>query len=149
MKSFKVTVIGSVYLVLNWFRQLTLRAITSIEGGRVLVASLTQLEATRASELQGQRSDEKPISSDLYESLLAEDDFIVDSVDHERLSVLREYVSQGRGGVAVVISERGGGKSFLLKRLAMESSNFKSIMGYIFLEFFLIGPVFVACQYRY
>jgi hypothetical protein len=123
VKSYKGALIGAGYLSLNWFRQRILRVVTSFEGGRALVASLTRMEATRASELQGERKDENPIPTELYERLLADDDHIVDSVAREELSVLVEHVSQGRSGAAVIISERGGGKSSLLKRVAMESGS--------------------------
>lgn len=123
LKSYLGTVIGIVYLILNWLRQQVLRGITSFEGGRVLVASLTQLEAARASEQEEKGKDENPIPATLIKELLLNDDHVIDSIAAQELSILEEYVSAGRSGIAAIISSRGGGKSLLLQRVAMKTDN--------------------------
>ncbi|MEN8244782.1 MAG: ATP-binding protein [Thermodesulfobacteriota bacterium] len=110
--------VGAVYLIMNGLRQLLLRMITKFEAGRYIIANLIRIEAIRVSEKEPMEIQGKPISADKRNLLFDDDGGTVESVGQDTLKQMIELVEGGSKGSALIVVEHGGGKSFLLKRLA-------------------------------
>jgi hypothetical protein len=117
LRSYFGAVIGAVYLIVNHFRLWLLKGVTTFEGGRFLIANLTRLEAMRVSERQQQKSKGKPISDDMHRRLFEADDDLVESYCDSHLDRMADLVRQRKKGAAVLVAERGGGRTQLLRRL--------------------------------
>jgi len=110
--------LGAVYLFVIWMRRFVLRLVTTFEGGRYLIANLTRLEAIRVSEREPQKIEGDPVSEDIRRLLFDDDGGTVESVGQDTLEKMTRLVEKGRKGMAAVVVEHGGGKSFLIRRLA-------------------------------
>jgi len=117
LRSFVGAVFGAIYLFVNSFRQWVLRVVTAFEGGRYFVANLTRLEAMRVSERMAQKIDGDPISDEMRRRLYENEGGLVKSAGQESLERITRLVEHGRGGMAGVVAELGGGKTHFLKRL--------------------------------
>jgi hypothetical protein len=117
LRSFLGAVFGAIYLFVNGFRQWVLRVVTAFEGGRYFIANLTRLEAMRVSERMSQKIDGDPISDEIRRRLYADEGGFVKSAGQESLERITHLVDQGRSGMAGVVAEQGGGKTYFLKRL--------------------------------
>lgn len=109
--------IGTIYLLGDEVRQWLIRAVTTFEVGRHLIANLTRIEAVRVSERQRQDDRGESIPQDTRDRLLGAEGVIVESVGMDILERMVALVEQEQRGEAVIVAERGGGKSQLLERL--------------------------------
>ena len=117
LRSYVSAGVASPYLITVRLQQQFLRAISGLEWGRRLQASLYKRELTREMARLGALGG-KPISAELRDQLLVGRGQIIDKVARGELARLVELVEDDRGGVAVIVAERGCGKSLMLQRLA-------------------------------
>jgi hypothetical protein len=116
-RSFLSAATSGCYLIALRLQQQMLQAVSGLEWGRRFQARLYQHELVREmARLQAVGGE--PISKDLRSRLLTDDGKFVDKVGRSVVARLSELVERGKGGVAAVVAERGGGKSLLLQRLA-------------------------------
>ena len=118
-RSYVSAAVASPYLITVRLQQQFLRAISGLEWGRRLQASLYKRELTREKARLGTLGGQ-PISAELRDRLLVGRGQIIDKVARGELTRLAELVEDDRGGVAVIVAERGCGKSLMLQRLAMK-----------------------------
>jgi hypothetical protein len=116
-RSYVSAAVASPYLITVRLQQQFLRAISGLEWGKRLQASLYKRELTREKARLGALGG-TPISAELRDQLLLGKGQIIDKVARGELARLVELVEEGRGGVAVIVAERGCGKSLMLQRLA-------------------------------
>jgi AAA domain len=109
--------IGAAYLIGDVFRQWFLRGIATFEWGRHLIANLTRIEAVRVSERQRRQHHGDPIPEEMRKRLFMGEGILVESVGRNILERMVSLVEQERQGTAVIVAERGGGKTQLLERL--------------------------------
>jgi hypothetical protein len=118
---YKNAAIGGAYLMIQGLRRQIIKGITRFEGGRHLLANLTRREALRTMDGQRGLINSAPIPKTLRQRLMEEDRQVVQKVAEKEFARLLELDKQGEGGMAIIIAERGGGKSGLLKRLQMSA----------------------------
>lgn len=112
-----MTIAGASYLMWTAVMRWVLRRVAGWEQGRRLLALLVRREVER--EIFGERpDDEAPLDEELATRLLALRDLYLDPVTKSALDDLAGAIEFQRGGGYVVLSERGGGKTSFLARLA-------------------------------
>ena len=121
--SYLGTVLGAVYLMVDGFRRWVLRGVTGFEGGRYFVANLTRLEAMRVSERMSQKIEGDPISNKIRARLFADEGRLVESIGQNSLERMTHLVEQEGKGSAVVVAERGVGKTHLFSRIESRFEN--------------------------
>lgn len=109
--------IGAIHLIGDVFRQWLLRGISTFEWGRHLIANLTRIEAVRISERQRRQVHGEPIPEEVRSRLYKDEGSLVESVGRDILERMVSLVERERQGAAVIVAERGGGKTQLLERL--------------------------------
>ncbi len=109
--------LGAALLLIDGVRQIALQTVTATEGGRSFIANLSRMEALRASERRKKITSGEPISAHLRELLYEGDDRLVESAGHEALEKMVGLARRGQQGEALIVAERGGGKSQLFARL--------------------------------
>jgi len=109
--------IGAIHLIGDVFRQWLLRGISTFEWGRHLIANLTRIEAVRVSERQRRQVRGEPIPEEVRNRLYKDEGSLVESVGRDILERMALLVEKERRGDAVIVAERGGGKTQLLERL--------------------------------
>lgn len=116
LKSWITTSIAGLYLIGLRLQEGFLEIVSQTDWGGRILANLysRQLESE-----SGQRTDDaQPISRELHDQLIVGEGKIVEKFARQTLLRLVEWVESGHGGEAVIIAERGGGKTTLLQRLA-------------------------------
>jgi hypothetical protein len=116
-RSYVSAAVASPYLITIRLQQQFLRAISGLEWGRRLQASLYKRELTREKARLGTLGGQ-PISAELRERLMVGKGQVVEKVARGELARLAGLVEDNLGGVAVIVAERGCGKSLMLQRLA-------------------------------
>ncbi len=117
LRSYVSAAVASPYLITVRLQQQFLRAISRLEWGKRLQANLYKRELTREKARLGTLGG-KPISAELRDQILVGRGQVIDKIARGELARLVELVEDDRGGVAVIVAERGCGKSLLLQRLA-------------------------------
>ncbi len=117
LRSYVSAAVASPYLITVRLQQQAFRAISGLEWGRRLQANLYKRELSREKARLGTLGG-KPISAELRDQLLVGRGQIIDKVARGELARLVKLVEDDRGVVAVIVAERGCGKSLLLQRLA-------------------------------
>jgi len=116
-KSYLGAAIGAAYLIWDAIRQRLLRGISAFQWGRHLIANLTRIEAVRVSERQRRQVHGEPIPEEVRNRLYKDEGSLVESVGRDILERMVHLVEKERRGDAVIVAERGGGKTQLLERL--------------------------------
>jgi len=118
LSGFMGAVLGAAYLMVNGLRRLVLRLVATFEGGRYFIANLSRLEAILASEREPQKIEGDPISDAIRDRFFDDNGGTVESLGQKTLQEMTALVEKDPKGAAVIVTEHGGGKTFLIKRLA-------------------------------
>jgi len=109
--------LGGGYLLWDVSRQWLLRGIAAFEWGRHLIANLTRIEAVRISERQRRQHTYEPITAEMRNRLYTCEGRFVESAGRNILEQMDQLVANNRRGEAIIVAERGGGKTQLIERL--------------------------------
>ncbi len=116
LNNFASAAVGGLYLIgVSLWRSL-LDAISEMDWGRRVQAHLNTREMARARKRQQDVGE--PISAELRDRLIAGPGRLVEKIARSELMQLVKLVDSGHGRQAIIIAERGGGKTTLLQRLA-------------------------------
>ncbi|MBT8355913.1 MAG: hypothetical protein KJO60_15415, partial [Desulfofustis sp.] len=109
--------LGAILLLIDGVRLIALKTVTTTEEGRSFIANLSRIEALRASERRKKITSGEPISRHLRELLYEVDGRLVESAGLEALEKMVGLARRRQQGEALIVAERGGGKSQLFARL--------------------------------
>jgi hypothetical protein len=111
--SYLTAALGAIYLIGQASMRSIVRRIARLEAGRRLLALLSRTDTQEGIDAGAI----EPLSGDRRAALLVAPGEVVDAARPE-LDKLVSLVEGGAGGAVAVLSERGGGKTTLLRRLA-------------------------------
>jgi len=118
LESYFATAIGSGYLAFAALQHWLIRRVAGFEEGRRALATFAHIEAVRLQERYGELEGTAPIDEALRRQLVEIPSEPVQSYAAPLLERLVGMVEQGRTFAAVLIGERGMGKSYFLRQLA-------------------------------
>lgn len=122
ISSYIYTVFGAIYLLRLTISKRFYEWIADFSTGQQILDSILGIEMAKASLKQKGDEELTPITEDLEEKLLQRSENIIRQVGNATLKAILAGAEKETGGLLVLVSESGGGKSVILQRAAMETS---------------------------
>ena len=120
LEGFGATLVGGTFLFLKGLRRFVLRRVAAFDEGRRVLAGFAHAEALRLQERLGEFEGTGPLDEDLKRRLFDAQIEPIESYGRAALQSFVRTVEEGRDTTAILVGERGLGKSFFLRRLAGE-----------------------------
>lgn len=114
--TYKLAAMGGAYLSALAVERRLLQGLTEVESGRRFLAQFLRREAQRQQEREG-FVEGRPISPELRSRLLKSTGSVFETFARPQFNALMRLAERGLGGAAMVVADRGGGKSVFLRRL--------------------------------
>jgi len=116
LKGFVSAAGGGVYLIGLNLQTRFFEVISELDWGRRILASLDTRRLVRTRAQQPEAGE--PVAAELRDRLIAGPAELVEKIARREFARLVDLVNRGQGDIAVIIAERGGGKTNFLQRLA-------------------------------
>ncbi len=114
--TYKLAAVGGAYLSALAVERRLLQGLSEVESGRRFLAQFLRREAQRQQEREGV-VEGRPIPPELRSRLLKGTGSVFETFARPQFNALMRLAERDLGGAAMVVADRGGGKSMFLRRL--------------------------------
>mgnify|MGYP000202669696 FL=1 len=125
--SYVYSLYGAFFLLQLHFKKVLIDWLANFHTGQQILDSLLGLEMAKAYLQEKDDADLEPISAEIQEKFEACGNVIINQMGGSLLRKILAKIDKNVGGAIIVVSESGGGKSTLLRRIAKDSDK-KTIM---------------------
>jgi len=127
LSSYAYSVYGAFFLLQLHFKKVFIDWLANFHTGQQILDSLLGHEMAKAYLQENDDADLEPISVEIQAKFVACGNVIINQMGGALLRKILVKIDKNSGGTMIVVSESGGGKSTLLRRIAKDSEK-KTIM---------------------